>query len=241
MTKIFKNTIRGFTLVEMAVVLIILALLLGGLLSPLTAQIDQKNYTEVKRTLENAKEALMGYALSNKHLPCPDKTAGANNGPNDNPNDGVEDFNAAGDCIAPLEGNLPWATLSLVERDPWEQRLIYRVTATFSRRAPLNTFGLASNGNLRVCNEAACNLPRLTDLAVAVIVSRGKNRGICSTAPSLPACDDERANDDNNDDFVSHEPRARTALIPNAEYDDVVVWLSSNILINRMVAAGQLP
>lgn len=241
MIKTHTDKTHGFTLVEMAVVLVILALLLGGLLLPLSAQIDQKNYTEVKKVLEDAKEALMGYSLANRHLPCPDKAAGANNGANDSPNDGVEDFDALGNCITP-EGNLPWATLSLPVRDPWEQRLIYRVTPTFSQRAPLNTFGLTQNGSLRVCNEAACNAPRLTDSAVAVIVSRGKNMGICSTAPSLPACADERENDDNADgDFVSHEPRVRTALNPNSEYDDVVVWLSSNILINRMVAAGQLP
>lgn len=230
---------KGFTLIEMAVVLVILALLLGGLFSPLTAQIDQKNYTEVKRTLENAREALMGYALSNKHLPCPDKTAGPNNGINDNPNDGVEDFNAAGNCIT-QEGNLPWATLSLVIRDSWEQPLIYRVSAVFSQRAPLVTFGLASNGNIRVCNEAGCVAPRLTDTAVAVVVSRGKNIGNCSTLPSPPACVDERENDDAADnDFVSHPPTVTGAA--NGEFDDVVVWLSSNILINRMVAAGQLP
>ncbi|MDD2933952.1 MAG: type II secretion system protein [Methylotenera sp.] len=236
MMKTFKFS--GFTLVEMAVVLVIMALLLGGLLSPLTAQIDQKNYTEVKRALESAKEALMGYGLSNKHLPCPDKTAGANNGINDRPNDGVEDFSAAGNCIT-QEGNLPWATLSLAERDPWEQRFIYRVTAAYSQRAPLFTFGLATNGNLRVCNAALCAVPRLTDVAVAVIVSKGKNAGSCSTAPSPPACADERANDDGNNDFVSHTPTVTGSA--NGEYDDVVVWLSSNILINRMVTAGQLP
>jgi prepilin-type N-terminal cleavage/methylation domain-containing protein len=226
----------GFTLVEMAVVLIIVSLLLGGLLSPLTAQIDQKNYTEVKIDLENAKEALMGYALSNKHLPCPDKAAGANNGVNDNPDDGVEDFDAAGDCIT-QEGNLPWATLGLIDRDPWESRFLYRVTTVFSQQVPL--FTLATNGNLSVCNEAACNVPRLTDSAVAVIVSKGKNAGNCSTAPSPPACADERENDDIDNNFVSHPPTVTTSA--NGEYDDVVVWLSKNILVNRMVAAGQLP
>lgn len=233
--------IRGFTLVEMAIVLVIIGLILGGLLVSLTAQTDLRNYSEARKLLEDSKEALMGYTLNNRHLPCPDKTAGADNGDDDRPNDGREDFNAAtGNCIV-SEGNLPWATLSLLDNDPWEQALIYRVTAAFVQRAPLNTFNLSTNGTLRICNEAACNAPRLTDNAIAVIVSRGKNRGVCTTAPSPPACEDERANDDNNPDFVSHEPRARTALNPNGEYDDVVVWLSSSVLMNRMVAAGQLP
>ena len=122
------NQLKGFTLIEMAVVLVILALLLGGLLLPLSAQLDQKNYTDAKRQLESSMEAVMGYSLSNKHLPCPDKTAGANNGPNDNPNDGIEDFDVVtGDCIT-QEGNLPWATLS-VKEDVYKRQALSRVHA----------------------------------------------------------------------------------------------------------------
>ncbi len=227
--RIFTNKFSGFTLVEMAIVLAIIGLILGGLLVSLTAQTDLRDYAETRKITEDYKEALVGYSLTNMHLPCPDTT-----------NDGVEDFNAiTGICSAP-EGNVPWATLGLPDRDKWDQRFIYRVTAAFSNRAPLPTFGLTSAGSLRVCNEAACSTPTLTSSAIAVIVSKGKNRGICSTA-APPACADETANTDNNSDFVAHEPRAKTAGSPNAEYDDIVTWLSGNILMNRMVAAGQLP
>ena len=228
--RVFKNKFSGFTLVEMAIVLVIIGFILGGLLVSLTAQTDLRDYAETRKLLENSKEALIGYTLTNRHLPCPDIT-----------NDGVEDFNAVtGNCSAP-EGNLPWSTLSLQNTDAWGQAFIYRVSAAFSQRPPLNTFNLTMNGNIKICNEAACSTPTLTSNAIAVVISRGKNRGICSTLPSLPACADERANDDNNNDFVSHEPRAGTLATPNGEYDDVVVWLSNSILMNRMVAAGQLP
>ena len=62
------NQLKGFTLIEMAVVLVILALLLGGLLLPLSAQLDQKNYTDAKRQLESSMEAVMGYSLSLIHI-----------------------------------------------------------------------------------------------------------------------------------------------------------------------------
>lgn len=229
--------IKGFTLIEMAIVLVIVGLLVASLVAPLQAQRDIRHYQETRQLLRESKEALIGYTLINRHLPCPDKAAGADNGLNDRPNDGVEDFDVAGNCIV-AEGNLPWATLAVFDRDAWGQALIYRVTAAFSQRAPLNTFALATPGVIRICNEAACNVPRLTDSAVAVMVSRGKNQGVCGTLPSPPACADERANDDGiNNDFVSHE----LILNANAEYDDVVLWLSSNVLMNRMVAAGQLP
>lgn len=237
MAKYFAS---GFSLVEMAVVLVILALVMGGLFVPISAQMDQRNFSNTRKSLDVASDALVGYAMANKHLPCPDKTAGANNGVNDNPNDGVEDFDAAtGSCIV-QEGSLPGATLGILTTDAWGRQLIYRVSAVFSRRPPLPTFGLASVGNIRICNQAACNVPRLTDTAVAVVISRGKNQGNCSTAPSPPACPDERENDDAADnDFVSHEVTATASA--NGEFDDLVVWMSANTLFNRMVAAGQLP
>ena len=231
--------IKGFTLVEIAIVLIIVGFLVAAFLAPLTAQIDQKNNSETIRLMDDSKEALMGYAVSNKHLPCPDKTSGANNGPNDNPNDGLEDFDAlTGNCIV-YDGNLPWATLSLPNTDSWQQPLIYHVTVSFAQRAPLNTFGLGTLGNLKVCDIANCSGITYATTAVAVLVSRGKNRGICSTLPSPPACKDERANDDGNNIFVSHVPTASGSA--NGEYDDLTTWVSSNVLLNRMVTSGQLP
>lgn len=239
MIKIKTKKVVGFTLVEVAIVLVIVGLIISAFLTPLTAQIDQKNYSETRGLIVDSKEAVMGYTLANKHLPCPDKTAGANNGVNDNPNDGLEDFDViTGNCIV-YDGSLPWATLGVPRIDSWGQPLIYHAAVAFAQRAPLAVFGLGANGTLRVCNEQACNAPRLTDVAVATIVSKGKNRGICPTLPSPPACADERENDDGDNDFVSHAQTVSGSA--NGEYDDVVEWLSSSVLFNRMVAAGKLP
>ena len=62
---------RGFTLIELAIVMFIVALLLGGMLLPLSAQRDVRALGESTKTLEKARDALLGFAAINERLPCP--------------------------------------------------------------------------------------------------------------------------------------------------------------------------
>jgi prepilin-type N-terminal cleavage/methylation domain-containing protein len=55
---------RGFTLIEMAIVLVIITILIGGLAMPLSAQIQARRIAETKKTLEEAREAILGYAMT---------------------------------------------------------------------------------------------------------------------------------------------------------------------------------
>jgi hypothetical protein len=73
----------------------------------------------------------------------------------------------------------------------------------------------------------------LTSRAPALLLSIGKN-GATGAAGA-----DETANTNGDVVFVSHDAAPATAA--NGEFDDLVVWLSPNILFNRMVAAGRLP
>jgi type II secretory pathway pseudopilin PulG len=59
----------------MAVALFIIALLLGSLLVPLTTQVENRNYAETQRILEQAREALIGYAATYGYFPCPASAA----------------------------------------------------------------------------------------------------------------------------------------------------------------------
>ena len=62
---------RGFTLIEMAIVLVIITILIGGLAVPLSTQIQARRVAETNKTLEEAREALIGYAMSNTvSSPC---------------------------------------------------------------------------------------------------------------------------------------------------------------------------
>lgn len=65
----------GFTLMELTVVLVIVGLLLGGLLVPLSAQRDVEFVKATDKSLADIREALIGFAVINGRLPCPaDKT-----------------------------------------------------------------------------------------------------------------------------------------------------------------------
>jgi len=241
---------HGFSLIEMAFVLIIVTLLLGGLLVPFATQVEQKRIAETQKAMEEIKEALMGFAVANGRLPCPDTT-----------NDGLEEACASTPGITSTEGNLPWATLGVANSDAWGNRFRYRVTTTFTRNAP-PLFALTTQGTLTVCGAApsigapnACPANQsLASNVPAVVLSSGKNGfgGVSANtgvANPAPVSTDEQENTPagvNNYFFVSRIPTAASAPCdgpgqPRCEFDDLVIWLSPNVLFNRMVAAGKLP
>ena len=240
----FPNSrVSGFSLIELAIAIFVITLLLGGLLVPLSTQVEQRKISETQKVLDEIREALMGYALANGYLPCPDKTTSAGVG---TANDGQEDVNA-GTCVA-LEGNLPWVTLGVTGYDSWGNRFRYRVDAQFSQRVPTFTITTTST-TIRVCTTAACSslLTTISDGPPAVVLSHGKNgygaiNSLTSSAnpdPALPPRPDELENTNGNATFVSHP--ASAAGSGAGEFDDIVVWLSREVLLNRMVAAGRLP
>ena len=51
---------RGFTLIELAIVMLVLTILAAGLLLPLTTNIEMKRYEATQKILLEAREALMG-------------------------------------------------------------------------------------------------------------------------------------------------------------------------------------
>jgi len=62
---------RGFSLVELAVVMAIVAFLLGSLMYTLSAQTEQRSFEETRRRLDQARELILAFALVNGRLPCP--------------------------------------------------------------------------------------------------------------------------------------------------------------------------
>jgi type II secretory pathway pseudopilin PulG len=63
--------VRGFTLAELAIAFLVMSLILGGLIATFSAQNAARQLTETQRTLDNAREALIGFAVRFGRLPCP--------------------------------------------------------------------------------------------------------------------------------------------------------------------------
>src|SRR5258706_15799013 len=80
---------KGFSLVELAVALAIIALLVAGAMIPLSTQMDVRNSADSQRSMESIREAIIGFAQANGRLPCP-----ANGGiPAGAAGAGIEQFN----------------------------------------------------------------------------------------------------------------------------------------------------
>lgn len=251
-TRVTHCRAAGFTLVEMAVVLLIVALLLGGLLPTLSSRVEQQRMSEVRKQLDEIEQAVIGYALSSGRLPCPASSSSK----------GTESFAsggsaANGDCSNFNDGYAPAATLGLVTADgyavdPWGNRIRYALTKS-NNKAFTSINGMSATGmssltpDLLVCTTAtgisATSCASGAALTASpgvplVIYSTGKNGSYGGTGADEAA--NPNANSNNNDRvFVSHTPTASSAA--NGEFDDIVIWLSPSILLGKMVAAGKLP
>lgn len=233
-----RNHLRqsGFTLVEIAIVLLIVGLMIGGLVAPLSSQLEQRRLNETTRNMEEAREALMGFALRNGYLPCPAISAA----------DGREDRTDS-NCNKRF-GYLPWITLGVGRLDGWGRVMGYSVTPAFTNSRAF--FALHTARDITIATRAADgNLVQVSELndIPAVLISYGKN-GYGATSDQNTLLADAGVN--NVDEKTNQQPGGTAfvsrfatddALAPGGEFDDVVLWISPNILMNRMVAAQRLP
>lgn len=224
-----KNKELGFSLIELAVVMFIVVLLLGSLLVPLTTQVEQRKVTETQKSLEAIREALIGFAIIYGRLPCPDTDT--------NPAAaGYGEEEAA--CTAPTaEGYLPWKTLGVPSMDAFgitrtatgSPRIgdwRYRVHRNFSSSSvPFTlTSSVTSTDNLSVRDSANNLISSGTERPVAIVYSAGPN-----TTP-----DGQNASYEATSGIYQ-------ADVPSPTFDDILIWISRPILMNRMVTAGKLP
>jgi prepilin-type N-terminal cleavage/methylation domain-containing protein len=226
----------GFTLVEIAIVLLIVGLMIGGLIAPLSSQIEQRHVSDTKRAMDEAREALFGFALRNGYLPCPAISS----------TNGLED--RSNNICNKRYGFLPWATLGVSRLDGWNRLMGYSVTPAFADSAAL--FNLRSDRDITIAtrgrNGQLTAATGINDIP-AVIISFGRNGYGATSDQNTVVADAGTGNLDEKTNLQS----SGTALIardpsddvrsPGGAFDDMVLWISPNILYNRMVAAQRLP
>ncbi len=218
----FADVVAGFTLTEMAIVLVIVAVLIGGMLIPLSAQTEARRTDETRRHLADIREALLGHAIINGRLPCPMPTAVTDPA---NAAYGV----AAATCAPGAEGLLPWKTLGMPESDAWGTRRTaaadpfagywrYRIDDNFSTAFTLTT---GTTSALAVWDAAGNRISLAAEAPVAIVFSTGPDRVANGRNAVLDA------------DYQGGEP--------SAGFDDLLIWIGRPLLFNRMVGAGKLP
>ena len=70
-----RHRAAGFSLVELAIVFTIVTLLLASAMYTLSAQVEQRNFEDTRRRLEQARELILAFAITNGRLPCPARSA----------------------------------------------------------------------------------------------------------------------------------------------------------------------
>ncbi len=246
----YRASQQGFSLIELAIALLILSLMLAAGLMSLGKQQEALKQRENQRLLSEARDALLGFAITHGRLPCPASQT----------SNGLESPPGGAACTNPHNGFLPGVTLGLSNLDDhgyaldaWSStanRLRYSLTTAngnaFSSLNAIRSTGIAALApDLSICissngsNNNSCGISgsnTLSNNAVAVILSLGPN------AAQFPggAGNDEAANLNGDRVFVAAPFRAQGAS-DGGEFDDQLIWIAPTTLYNRLLLAGQIP
>jgi prepilin-type N-terminal cleavage/methylation domain-containing protein len=256
----------GFTLIEIAIVLLIIAILLGYTVALFPVQQELKQYRQADTEMADIIDNLVGFAQINGRLPCPDSIAGA---PTDY--DGIEDLAGVTSCDT-FFGFIPGRTLGIDGDydgngrllDPWSQPYRYAVSGSENGTDGTKEFvvaneiravgitnalpdlvicdGSAAIGDYLTCADAGSN-PVVLNVAV-VIISTGKDKNDEQTVTDNSTIQIENIDNFDNGSipiadrvFVS----STRSDVSGTEFDDVVKWISTNQLFTKMIEADQLP
>ncbi len=262
----YRHQFHGFSLVEMAVVLVIVALLLTGLVPTLSSQVEQQRTNETRKGMDEIQQALVGFAIINGRLPCPAQAnlaAGLANAGIETitgntcacksasgSNRTVADNSAIACTDTSVTGVIPWSTLGIKETDAWERRYTYRVATHFADQIAANSFGsgcspspVPAAASFALCSpgvpdvvSAASSGTAVATDMPAVFLSHGKNGSGAYLSSGSQLAVGVDDEAENSDNDNTFVSHTTTT-----SFDDLVAWIAPSVLFNRMVAAGKLP
>jgi prepilin-type N-terminal cleavage/methylation domain-containing protein len=220
MLTIASRRSNGFTLIEIAIVMVVIGLLTGGGISILRVMTERKARNQNMEYLQQAKEAILSFAEINGRLPRPD-TGG----------DGLEDACVNPDCV----GFLPFITLNIAPNDTYQRRVKYEIS---NNPEDLRTGRGNTCGTLRAWNPAAGNRPLLADIgsptpfAVAAILISGGPMDADGAGGAFDAI--AGAAGGNN---ITGAPQYIRST-PTNTFDDVVVFIGFYELNSKMACTA---
>jgi prepilin-type N-terminal cleavage/methylation domain-containing protein len=257
---------KGFTLVEMAIVLMIAGLLLSAFLGVGSAQLQSSRISSTKQKQETIKLALINFISRNYRIPCPAIATLARGAVGY----GVEALNP-GTCTGTningnvVSGIVPWSSLGLSEEnadDGYYHRFTYQVALLSTNTNSSTIAGLKgaisihtntpallgpttnANPTQNQTNDCTIGGFGVGDFnpcaAVVVIVSHGNN-GLGAYNSSgirntLPSGADEIENTNDDSKFVIKDFSDNTTN----PFDDIIIALSSTNLLTPLTTHGSL-
>lgn len=244
----------GFTLIEMAVVVVIVTLLLSLGLGALNAQLASAAQAETRKRQAIVLDALTAYLGAHRRLPCPDLPNNTHGASDSSQVTGAEDRvggAVTGACTTNI-GVVPYATLGLsreLATDGWGNFMSYSIPpSSGSCPAGINwvlsaCFGAAKTSPYALYEGSGAAPTLLASNVLAVVVAYGPN-GLGAWARQgsrnvLPlGCEEAR----NTLTAVSgcSVPAHSFFRGDRAELDDVVSALSRDEAINALVKQGTL-
>lgn len=183
-----RNRHGGFTLIEIAVVIVILGFLLAMLIGIASSLIGQQRRESTRQRLAGVETALALFVSQYRRLPCPanGQLAGTD------ANAGLEQPVGGGPCAvagvvnSQQHGVVPWRTLGISEQDAtdgWGNRLTYRVATQFVNAGAMNFTNCDPAGPIAnprngavdptygYCGTAQCATPYLACVTPSVVVT----------------------------------------------------------------------
>jgi prepilin-type N-terminal cleavage/methylation domain-containing protein len=238
---------RGFTLIEMAIVMVVIGLVLSGALVAVAPVVQNTKISETNERLDRIEQALTLYAIRNGCLPCPADPSQSSTGTN--PGQSIKGTSTAyssgctgtQDCGfgESKQGAVPWVTLGLSEgdiTDGFGTRIDYSVTSALAHdnglmRTPPSTYPA---GTLTVQNY---NSVVQTTAAGYVLVSHGIDRfggyvagsGSHITSGPNSASATQIQNEDTNTTFVQDILYVGTT--GSTYFDDIVRWRTAPMIV----------
>jgi hypothetical protein len=216
-----------------------MSLLMGAVVGTLSSQEERKRSIRTREALDQAREAVLGFAVVNGRLPRPASAA----------TDGTERLACAteADCT----GFLPWVVLGLQPGDGADRLLRYSVTPAFANTSftlssvPTKAVQTRNSAGTLVYVAGAAGCAASAGCVPAVVVSQGAGRwgtrlDGTALAGGWPTTTDEYLNQTATTTFVSRDTVDLTTAT-GGEFDDRLQWVPTPVLMSRMVQAGKLP